>query len=73
MIMNRPTLPTYDARDLVLWKSAPTAENGACLEVARVPGSRPAVRDSKVPDGPHFAVRVKAFTALIQFANDGSI
>ena len=63
--MNRPTLHPYDARSLAWYKSSYSSENGACVEVAQVPGGRVAVRDSKVHAGHHLALDPQAFAAFI--------
>ncbi|MFF7176835.1 DUF397 domain-containing protein [Streptomyces pseudovenezuelae] len=70
--MNRPTPLTYNASTLDWWKSSHSSENGACVEVAHVPGGV-AVRDSKVPAGPHFAASASAFSALIGSVVDGTV
>jgi hypothetical protein len=45
---------------------------GACVEVAAQP-CRVAVRDSKNPEGPAFAVAPAAFTAFVTAAAEGGI
>ena len=40
---------------------------GECVEVAALPAAI-AVRDSKVPDGPHLTVSAEAFAALVRSA-----
>ncbi|MFC8670012.1 DUF397 domain-containing protein [Streptomyces sp. NPDC057199] len=45
--MNRPTLPRCNPDELAWWKASTSSENGACVEVARVPEGWVAVRDSK--------------------------
>ncbi|KOT35739.1 toxin [Streptomyces caelestis] len=38
---------------------------GSCVEVADIPGSGPAVRDSKNPAGPILTLRPATFTAFL--------
>ncbi|HET6356311.1 DUF397 domain-containing protein [Streptomyces sp.] len=45
---------------------------GACIEVAAQP-CRIAVRDSKNPDGPAFAVTPAAFAAFVRAAAEGGL
>ena len=50
------------------WRKASysTANGGACVEVARVPGaSRVAARDSKHPTGPHLEYAVPEWRRLL--------
>lgn len=46
-------------------KSSLSFSNGACVEVAELPGKQIAVRDSKNPGGPVFVMSSRTFT---QFA-----
>ncbi|MEV6861197.1 DUF397 domain-containing protein [Streptosporangium subroseum] len=41
-----------DLSEAVWWKSRQSAVNGNCVEVARLPGQKLAVRDSKDRSGP---------------------
>lgn len=45
---------------------------GECVEVAAL-SAAVAVRDSKVPDGPHFTVSAPAFRAFLDFAGARSV
>ncbi|ACY99041.1 MULTISPECIES: DUF397 domain-containing protein [Thermomonospora] len=48
------------------------ANGGACVELARVPGTRQvAVRDSKQPDGPQHRLSLTAMTGLITAIKNG--
>ncbi|MFG2758414.1 DUF397 domain-containing protein [Streptomyces wuyuanensis] len=44
-----------------------TDTGGSCVEIAEAP-HLVAVRDSKVPDGPHLTLTTAAFTAFVEAA-----
>lgn len=44
---------------------------GSCVEVADIPGSGPAVRDSKNPAGPVLPLGLAAFTAFVEWTASG--
>ncbi|MEU4653922.1 DUF397 domain-containing protein [Streptomyces sp. NPDC023723] len=52
-------------------KSSYSGNNGNCIEVAALPGSGRALRDSKVPDGPALAFAAAEFDAFVQGVLDG--
>ena len=51
-------------------KAAASTANGACVEVAAVPGGV-LVRDSKDPDGPRLTVGAKAWRELLEDIRKG--
>jgi Domain of unknown function (DUF397) len=51
-------------------KSSRSSGNGACVEVANLPGAV-AVRDSKDPTGPKLSFNRQAWTAFVERTKDG--
>ncbi|GAA4235861.1 DUF397 domain-containing protein [Actinomadura meridiana] len=57
---------------MIKWRKASrsTSEGGACVEVAKFHGAV-AVRDSKDPDGPAFALPISAARTLLETVKRG--
>ena len=70
--MNRPTSP-LNPSDLTWWKASYSSENGACVEVARAPEGRVAVRDSKDLDQGLTVVTGSAWSTFITSVSTGTI
>ncbi len=58
----------------VVWrKSRLSNSQGACVEMARLPGGEIAVRNSRDPDGTALIYPTAAIRALIEGARDGDL
>jgi hypothetical protein len=72
----RETSNGMSAADLegVVWrKSRLSNSQGACVEMARLPGGEVAVRNSRDPDGPALIYPAAAIRALLDGARDGDL
>jgi Domain of unknown function (DUF397) len=52
-------------------KSNRSNPNGECVEMARLPGEKVAVRNSRYPDGPALVFPLQAVAALVRAIRDG--
>ena len=53
-----------------VWRRGSRCESGACVEVAMVNGGA-AMRDSKVPDGPHLVFDASEWTGFLSAIKAG--
>jgi hypothetical protein len=60
-----------DLSDAVWRKSSYSSGNGQCVEIATLPDSTRAVRDSKDPDGPVLRFTEAEWTAFLAGARSG--
>jgi Domain of unknown function (DUF397) len=65
------TLP-HDLSEMLWRKSSRSQEHGACVELARLPGSV-AVRDSKNPTTPMLTFEPSSWRAFTQRVRSGSL
>ena len=64
-------MPATDLTDVSWQKSRHSNPNGACVEVAHLPGGDIAVRNSRFPDGPALVYTPAEIAAFLAGAKDG--
>jgi hypothetical protein len=64
-------MPAADLSDVSWQKSKHSNPNGACVEVAHLPGGEIAVRNSRFPAGPALVYTRDEIAAFLAGAKDG--
>ena len=64
-------MPAGDLQDVIWRKSQRSNSQGACVEVAGLPGGDVAVRNSRFPAGPALIYTKAEIDAFIRGAKDG--
>jgi hypothetical protein len=64
-------MPATELTDVTWQKSTHSNPNGACVEVAHLPGGDIAVRNSRVPDGPALVYTPAEIAAFLAGAKGG--
>ena len=64
-------MPAPELADVIWQKSKHSNPNGACVEVARLPGGEIALRNSRFPDGPALVYTPAEVAAFLAGAKDG--
>jgi hypothetical protein len=64
-------MPATELTDATWQKSRYSTPNGACVEVAHLPGGEIAVRNSRFPSGPALVYTPAEIAAFLAGAKDG--
>jgi hypothetical protein len=64
-------MPAGELGDVRWWKSQHSNPNGACVELAALPGGEIAMRNSRFPVGPVLLYTQAEITAFLAGAKDG--